>query len=236
MKKILKVCMLILFSALTLVGCAGTNKLYDFAKANIAEVRENMYVGESDNLKVSLISGLREKDYVVNGLATSVVEFGVLTFVFKTEVALPETVNYVLTVGTTRYDGILEQNPYDGSFVCDVKTIINSNEVISAKIIAGEFVESVEVTSVTSNWNVNATNALKLACVELKNELAGFIENDEFYAECYIKIINDPDVDKNNYFWYVNFVGRNEKTFAVVIDPVSNEIMAKKTIWKLGGK
>lgn len=213
-----------------LCACGGSTKLYDYAKNNLAEVRQNLYVGESENLQVSLISGKREKDYVVNGFCTEPTEFGVLTFMFKTDVALPETVNYVLTVGTTRYDGVLEQNPYDGSFVCDVKKIIESSEVISAKIIAGEFVESVEVKSVTSNWNVNADNALKLACSELKQELNTFIENDEFYAECYIKIINDPDVDKDNYFWYVNFVGRNNKTYAVVINPISNEIMAKKTI------
>ncbi len=229
MKKLFKVGLLFFCAIVMCGGCFNVNKFYDFAKNNIAEIRQNMYVGETDNLKVSLISGNREKDYVVNGFATSLVEFAVLTFMFKSEIVLPETVNYVLTVGTVRYDGVLEQNPYDGSFVCDVKKIINSNDVITAKIIAGEFVESVEVKSVLTGWNVDSSNALKLACSELKNELANFLENDEFYAECYIKIINDPDVDKNNYFWYVNFVGRNGKNFAVVINPVSNEIMAKKS-------
>ena len=230
MKNLFKVGVLLCGALLFSVGCANVNKFYNFANKNIAEVRKNMYVGETDNLKVSLISGLREKDYVINGFATELVEFGVLTFMFKTDVALPETVNYVLTIGTTRHDGVLEQNPYDGSFVCDVKKVVDSNDVITAKIIAGEFVESVEVVSVLSGWNVDDVNALKLACSELKSELNDFVENDEFYAECYIKIINDPDVDKNNYFWYVNFVGRNGKNYAVVINPVSNEIMAKKSI------
>ena len=230
MKKLFKVGVLLCGALLFSVGCSNVNYFYKFANENIAEVRKNMYVGETDNLKVSLISGMREKDYVINGLATDLVEFGVLTFMFKTEVSLPETVNYVLTIGTTRYDGVLEQNPYDGSFVCDIKKVVNSADVITAKIIAGEFVESVEVKSVINGWNVDDANALKLACSELKGELNNFIENDEFYAECYIKIINDPDVDKNNYFWYVNFVGRNGNNYAVVINPVSNEIMAKKLI------
>lgn len=213
-----------------LSACGGALKIYDYAKNNVAEVRQNLYVGESENLKVSLNSGFREKDYVVNGFCTESVEFGVLTFVFKVEHSLPETINYVLTVGTIRFDGLLEQNPYDGSYVCDVKKLIDSTDVISAKIIAGDFVESVEIKSVSESWNVNYDNALRLACLELKTELTSFIENDEFYGECYIKIINDEEVGKDNYFWYVNFVSRKGKTYAVVINPISNEIMAKKIV------
>lgn len=229
MKKICVSILIVVCSVICFSACTNS-KIYDMAVNNIAEARYNLYAGETENLKATLMSGVREKDYVINGYATTNVNFGVLTFKFKTEITLPETVNYVLTVGTTRYDGILEKNPYDGSFVCDVKTIIDTQEVVTAKIIAGEFVESVEVKSVTEKWNVNYLNALKLACSELKKELTTFVENDEFYGECYIKIINDDELEENHYLWYVNFVSRNGKNYAVVIDPISNEIMAKKTI------
>lgn len=227
MKKVIGF-MLLCFT-ICLTGC-NSLKVYDYAKNNIAEYRQNLYVGENENISVSLTSGCREKDYVVNGFCTEPIEFAVLTFNLKQDVSVPETVNYVLTVGTARYDGLLEKNPYNGSYVCDIKKIIESQEVITAKIIAGDFVDYVELKTVTEKWNVNYDNALRLACVELKNELSEFIENNEFYAECYIKIINDETISENNYFWYVNFVSKTGKTFAVVIDPVSNEIMAKKVV------
>lgn len=221
---------LLCFLSVVFVGCNNL-KVYDYVKNNIAEYRQNLYVGENEKIAVSLTSGCREKDYVVNGLCTNPIEFAVLTFNLKQKQTMPETVNYVLTVGTSRYDGLLEKNPYNGSYVCDIKKIIESSDVITAKIIAGDFVEYVELKSVTDNWNVNYDNALRLACVELKNELLTLIENNEFYGECYIKIINDEVVSENHYFWYVNFVSRSGKTFAVVIDPISNEIMTKKVVW-----
>ena len=208
-----------------LCGC-GYSRIYDMAHSNVAECRQVMYVGKTNNLSVNLISGTREQNYVVNGYCTDSISFGVLTFKILTDINI-DTANYVLTIGTTRYDGILERNPYDNTYMCDVKTLINTNDVITAKIIAGEFVESVELNNITADWNVNSDNALKLAVSELTKELKTFIENDEFKAECYIKIVNDDEVNEM-YYWYVSFVGRNGKTYAVIIDPISNEILAKK--------
>ena len=121
MKKVIGF-MLLCFT-ICLTGC-NSLKVYDYAKNNIAEYRQNLYVGENENIFVSLTSGCREKDYVVNGFCTEPIEFAVLTFNLKQDVSVPETVNYVLTVGTARYDGLLEKNPYKGSYVCDIKKIV----------------------------------------------------------------------------------------------------------------
>lgn len=227
MKKFLYV--LLMLPMFLFAGCSNNN-LFNLAKNNIAEARYNLYVGETENLKVMLTSGIRESDYVINGYCSDPCDFGVLTFNFKTQITLPETVNYVLTVGTVRFDGVLEQNPYDGSYVCDVKTIVNSSDVVSAKIIAGEFVESVELTCVNQNWNVDYIKALNLACDELNQKISTFIENDQFLGECYIKILNDDELGANCYYWYVNFVSRKGENYACIIDPISNEIMAKKEL------
>lgn len=214
--------------SLLLCGC-NSSKAYDFAVNNLAEVRYNLYATSTEDISVTLMSGKREKDYVVNGYCTDPIEFGVITFNVLADVVLPDVVNFVLTVGTTRYDGMLEKNPFDGSYVYDVKKIIDSGDVITAKIIAGDFVKDAELISVTKNFNVNWQNALKLACSELKNELNDFVEDGVFKGECYVKIINDDEVD-DNFYWYVNFVNRSGKNYAVVIDPISHEIMAKKSV------
>ena len=229
MKKFVFLFSVCLITIMLFPGCTNL-KVYELAKNNIAEQRENLFVGENENIKATLISGKREKEYVINGYCTEPCEFGVLTFTIKNEQNLSDNVNYVLTIGTTRFDGILEKNPYDGTYVCDIKKTVLNEEMISAKIIAGEFVESVELKSVILNWNVNHDDALKLACKELNKELETFIENDVFNGECYIKILNDSDIGDTSYFWYVNFVSRNGKNYAVIINPISNEIMAKKTI------
>ncbi len=223
MKKVfVLICCLIMVS-----GCS--NKIYNKVVLNVAEVRQNLFTGKTDNIEVSLMSGMREEDYVVNGYCSTPIEFGVLTFKVNNQVVMPEQVNYVLTVGTARYDGVLEHNPFDGSYVADLKRIIDSEDVISAKIIAGEFVDSVELISVTKDFNVDFNQALKIACSELDNSLKQFIENSSFRAECYVKLINDDEI-LNVYYWYVNFVGVNGNTVSVIIDPITKQIMAKKTV------
>ena len=155
MKKVfVLICCLIMVS-----GCS--NKIYNKVVLNVAEVRQNLFTGKTDNIEVSLMSGMREEDYVVNGYCSTPIEFGVLTFKVNNQVVMPEQVNYVLTVGTARYDGVLEHNPFDGSYVADLKRIIDSEDVISAKIIAGEFVDSVELISVTKDFNVDFNQALR---------------------------------------------------------------------------
>lgn len=209
-------------------GCQNKN-IFNMALNNIAEVRELMFVGETNNINVSLISGHREQDYVVNGYSTDLIEFGVLTFQILSNNIMPQTVNYVLTIGTTRYDGVLEHNPYNDTYVCDIQKAVKTGQTIYAKIIAGEFVESVELFLVTTNWVLDYKDALKTACSELNNELKSFVVNEQFCGECYIKILNDNELT-NTYYWYVNFVSRDGKNYAVIVDPITAEILAKKTI------
>jgi len=231
MLKFFKPSMLLIFlsgTILILSGCFGNN-YYNLTLTKLAEVRYNLYYGANDNIEVTLMSGEREKDYIINGYCTPPVEFGVLTFkILDESLELAETPMYVLIVGTTRYNGELEKNPFDGTYVADLKKIIKGDINIYAKILIGTFVEEVGLASATKNWKIDHNEALKIACKELKGQLTDFVENGEFLGEAYVKIINDKEFNKNAYYWYVNFVSREGKNIAVIIDPISKSILAKK--------
>lgn len=218
-------------SVIMLSGCFN-NKLYNLSSNKLAEVRYNLYHGKTNDIEVSLMSGKREKDYIINGYCTEPVEFGVLTYkILDENLELNGEQFFVLVVGTTRYDGNLEKNPFDGTYVADLKKIIQSDLKITAKIMIGTFVHETELTSATKDWAVNHEEALKIACKELKTELETFIENGEFAAEVYVKIITDKEFNKESdtYFWYVNFVNINGKTLAIIINPTTKEVLAKKS-------
>lgn len=222
-------CALIIAGSILLSGCFS-NKYYNLSVNKLAENRHNLYYGENESVETTLITGTRESDYVINGYCTQSIEFGVVTFKLLASVEFAGNPLYSLTVGTTRYDGALEQNPFDGTYVADVKTLINSTEKIIAKLMMGDFVQEIELVSVTSNWQINYDQALEIACKELKSDLEGFMDNGEFAGEVYVKIINDDDVDNKVYYWYVNFVNRSGKNVAVIIDPNTKEILAKKNM------
>jgi hypothetical protein len=216
-------------SVVLLSGCFS-NKLYNLSVNKLAEVRYNLYYGGNTDIEVTLMSGKREKDYIINGYCTEPVEFGVLTFkVLDDDLELSGEQFYVLVVGTTRYDGNLEKNPFDGTYVADLKKIIESDLKMTAKIMIGTFVHEVELKNATKDWVVNHDEALKIACKELKPELETFIENGEFAGEVYVKIITEKEFTSDTYYWYVNFVNRTGKTLAIIIDPMTKEILAKKS-------
>ena len=204
----------------------GKNNMYKIT----SQIQKTYFINTTSRYVAEFSTGKREQVFEYNGISTDKVDYAVLKIKFFEDTNFANSINVKIKYNDKEITAVLEKNPYDGTYVCDVKKIIDTTDVVSAKIIAGEFVDSVQISNVASGWNVNHENALKLACSELKKELNTLIENDEFCGECYIKILNDTELKENHYFWYVNFVSRHGKTFAVIIDPISNEIMAKKTI------
>ena len=136
---------------------------------------------------------------------------------------------FVLFVGTKRYDGVLEKNPFDGSYVADLKKIISTNDVIKAKIMCGKFVSEVELKNITENWDVNHKKAIKIAGKKLSEQIEVLKENGNLAAEIYVKIVADTEINKGTYYWYVNVVSRKGRTYAVIINPENGEILAEKT-------
>ena len=66
------------------IGCTD-KKLNSYLENNIAEIREFVVFGQNDNLSASLMCGKREIDYKMDGYATSLIEFGVITIIFKNQ-------------------------------------------------------------------------------------------------------------------------------------------------------
>ncbi len=222
--------LLLIVSAVVLSACTG--QMYDVVLHKISENNLDLYVGESDNVKASFLVGDRESEYVINGFHTPVVEFGVLTF------DLSEVINdidlvepkYTITVNTIRYDGVLEKSPIDDTYVADIKKILRSNDTIKVGFIDGDVVYNIDLEKVNYGWKLDNHDALKIACNEFKADLKTFMNNGEFEGEGYIKIINDKTDPNSDYFWYVNFVNRNGKDIAVIINPQTKEVLAKRTL------
>ncbi len=216
----------IVISGLALGGC--TNKYVELTKASLAEVRQNIYVGETDNLSVTFMSGKRETDYVINGYNTALIPFGVVTVkLTNPNITQTEGATFALTVDTNRYEGVFEINPFDGTYVGDIKQIVNTDADITLRFVLGSLNEEINLTNISKNWQVNYEQALEIACNELKPQLKA-LTNNTFMGETYIKIIHDTKIQDNAYYWLVNFVGRKGVTHSVLINPNTAEILAKK--------
>ena len=218
----------LLFGIFCLTGCS--NKMLNLASSNIAEVRYNIYSGNTNEISATFMSGLREKDYIVNGYATKLTPFGILTFnLHNVQIDNTDTATYLLKHGTTRYEGELEVNPFDGTYVADIKKLIDDSSSLNVQIVVGTFTQELILHKVNSDWKVNHDEALKIATKYCKSELKNYEENNYFLGEVYIKIIEDTNT-LNEYLWYVSFLNRNGTNTAVLINPHTGDIIqsAKK--------
>lgn len=214
------------FISILISGCAKSK--VNYLKENIAEFREFVFEGEKDGVEVSLICGMRETEYVINGYATEPKEFGVLSFTVQNidnyDVSLA---TYVLTINSTRYDGKLIQNPFNKSLVVDIGKVVDKDANINAKIMIGEYIREVNLNLIGKDFKINANNALEIFADTYKDEINSLIDNGVFKGEVYLKLINDEDQNISDYYWYVNLVNRNNKNFSLILSPYSGEVLAK---------
>ena len=208
-----------------LTSCTG--KYENLLKSNTAEVREFVFEGQVNDIKANLICGLREKEYKINGYATELIEFGVLTFEmsnigdYDTSLA-----SFVIFVGDSKYDGVLEQNPFNNTLVADIKKIIDKNEKVVAKIIIGEYSQEVPLCLVNKNWKVDVDDVYSIVSDNFRDDINYLNKENVFEAEVYIKILNDAEEYNGEYYWYVSIVGRKGGSLSLIISPQTKDILA----------
>ena len=219
---------LIILSLVTILFTGCTKTKYSYLKDNIAECRELVFEGEKDNIKASLICGIRESKYLMDGYATEPKEFGVLTFhIGNIDDFDISKANYVISINSTRYDGDLIQNPFDKSLVADIGKAVEKTSKINAKIIIGEFVCEIRLSLVGSDFKIDADEALNIFADNYKDEISSLIKKGALNGEVYLKLVNDADQNISDYYWYVNMVSRENKNYSLIISPYTGEALAK---------
>lgn len=215
----------LLLCVIVLSSCG--NKYENMLKNNTAEVRKYLLEAKDEQMNVSLILGLREKNYIVNGYATDLIEFGVLTFEFSDYGNIDKSsASYELLVGTQKFAGILQENPFDQTLVADIKKMIEPTKKVTAKIISGDFSKEIELKYINKDWKVDSDDVYEIVAKKMKNELSQLSNKNTFEGEVYIKIINDADINVSDYYWYVSIIGRGGKRLSLIISPKTKEIMA----------
>ncbi|MFA5758188.1 MAG: hypothetical protein WC942_02275 [Clostridia bacterium] len=213
----------------TFSGC-GKATTKSIVMDSLAEVRYNVFEGESENFSITFMSGMREEPYLANGKANPLIEFGVITLVSKNEGAVYDTAQkkYIITIDLNSYSGDLDVNPFDRSLVADIQKVVSDTANISIQIIVADITEIVVLTNGLFDATINYDKALTLALDELKAEIKPLIIDKKLNAEVYIKIITDLNRTFNKFYWYVALLDSEGNTVAVIIDPISGELVAKK--------
>jgi len=217
----------ILLCALCVIFTGCNTSTLDLVLENMAEVRYNVFSGEDDVVSLTFMSGKRENPYVVNGVCEKTVDFGLLTVKFKND-DLPTSANYRINADDLEYSGALEFNNYENTFLVDIQKIVSDDTNITVAVIVGSDIYEVTLISQTKAFEITWYTALQIAVEEMKEDLQNYVKNNTLDGEVYVKVIVDINNQFSNYYWYVCIVNSDGDTNAVIIDPTSGEVIAKK--------
>ena len=220
MKKICAFLLLVVF-CVVLTGCSKDIKTQ--MAGSVSDVRYHIFAGRTQNVSASLMCGVRENPYAYNGISNKTCEFGVITLNFQGDFS--EGLSFELKVDDYKISGVLEENPYDHNFMTDIKKIINPEQTVYLTVEG--VVNDLLLPCVSKDWNVQYTSVLDIAFENIQEDLALFLENNHFKAECYIKIIHDLSSEEYPYYWYFGIIGENGNKLSLIIDPQTGEIITK---------
>lgn len=214
--------LLIMTSCFVLISCKKSD--LEFYSESISEARYNYYFGEITGYEMSLTCGVRETDFRLDGYHTENIEFGVITIKIPTDIEFNNNATYRLDYGNKTTSGTLEQNPFDMSLMADIGFVIDEDSVkITFKM--DNIVKVLTLNNVTTNFNYNYISAFELFIKENSKGLKEFVDDGEFKAEVYIKIIHDNTID-SGYYFLIRVIGRNGKVLSGIVNPITGEILA----------
>ena len=206
-------------------GCSNNIDL--IVQESISEVRYNLFVTGNEEINVKFTSGFREDPYILNGKSENKKEFGVITVKFLKNFSNKKANPiFVITISDMDFDGELELNPFDQTYVQDIETFVLDDSSVSIKISFGDFTFEGNLKSVSNDFAINHKEALNIFVKVYKKDIQVLNKNGKSF-EVYVKIINDPSLEIDKNYFYVCLISSSGESFSLIIDPYSANILAK---------
>ncbi len=196
----------------SLTGCSALEK----DESRISELRDGVFFAVGEDIEVSLITGVREEPFTPDGQSGEKREFSLLTI-------LPKKANasilysFELIYGDRVYGGEMNKHPLKNSFSYEIDERIT--EACSVTIIAPNYAQTFSLKSVIDEEFITADEAYRIAKKELRSP----------NGEIFVRLLQNPLTPSGEgYYWYIAFVESNYRIKAVLIEPISKEIVAKR--------
>ena len=218
MKKILATLAVIL-SFLILFACADP---IEKRQTNLSELRDEVFAGGDEQVKITLCSGFREDPYIIDGqIPQNKTDFSVITVEGEFK---DEELSYRLTVNGETHEGKLLKHPFKASYSTEIalKTAVPPTIMLTGEGYAGNY----ELASVKTEEMITASEALEIAEVRLEDEIDDMEEDGTLKAEIYVRLLANPISSEGGYYWYVAYVPAKYEIKAVLIHPITREIVA----------
>ena len=208
------------FVIVLIAGCAGSFSLA--AQKSISEYRKNLFVAVDTDLGASFVTGKREEPYAYDGVSNELVQFGVLTVKFR-QAFVGVNPSYTLYIDSFQYNGQLEFNPFDGTFVADIEKEFDDNVDVSLRLHAGGKDYDLELVCTSKDFEIDYKQAFSVAINAMQQDLQSYIKNGKLEGEIFIKFIGDNTMQLDTVYYFIYFVPKgNGEGMACMVDTAGN--------------
>ncbi len=217
------ICFLLFFCFLIIFCVSCKDSVYEICLREVSEIRENFYFARNEKFVATFTSGKREKDYVLNGKHTEMVDYGVLVvdFVDKNFTTLPD---FKLKIDDKIYTGIMEFNPYNGTFCVDIETRITGGENITVFIPSLGLKD--DLVFVSEMWQVDSDLAIKIAVSAFDKKIENLIVDGKLQGEIFQKLLSRNRRSAEDMFWNICLFTKNGEILTCTIDVITGQIVA----------
>lgn len=213
-----KIILLISFIfCIILTGCSLD--VQEMAKHSVSEKVEVYFSGSGD-FSANISSGVREEPYEYNGKTEELKDFAIIT------IFVDEDLKYIqaeITINEELSTILLEQDLINGSHVVDLERKINQDDKVSLKYKGNV----VELECKSNNFNVDCDKALEIGAETFSEELENLVSKKKLNAECYLRIIDNPNDKFNRLFWYFYIYAENGTSHYCVINIEDGNVLIK---------
>lgn len=213
-----KICFLLIILCLPLLnGCQ--NSLQNLVKNNMSEITEDYYFFENQDFSLSVSVGERENPYLIDGIHHATVDFSLIILKDKNLSLTSNTLACKVFIDKVESEIILEYNPISNAYMADLGYTINKGEELEFEIKGARFA----CPLISQDFTISSKEALMVSIDQFKELLERNISNNNLNGECYLKILWLKGEDL---FWCFTFVGRDYKSYNLIISIRDGSILA----------
>lgn len=194
----------------------------------VSTYHEAVYVGSNEDFGVSFVTGEAEKLIVIDGKVGEIAPFATLTVTPLSAGLFNNTYTYVLKGESGEKTGDLAKDVIGATFSAEVAGAGEIGKVLSVAVVSDGILDS-EITLVNKQEGcLTWREALAVAEKALSEEITAESDTGELPREIYVKLVNALADSDAPYYYYVSFMKSPSDYWALLLDPVSGEIVSKK--------
>ena len=204
------VCLILfVFGALYFCGSFGQSNQYNVT----SQIEYNFFNLTAKRYFAECYFGERESVFEYDGNSTPKVEYGIFRVILNFSSDYAQSINAYIKINGKEKIYILEKNPFDNSFMCDICKVYYDDADIQI-LIENIDDDYQQFSSVSSNWNIDFQKAMNLSFKYLKN----FAIKNTNNFEGYLTIVYNRNLVDTQYFWCYRLVTKDNQVKLVLFD------------------